>query len=95
MPSLIVKDGMYDLMSKKKKTPFSNQIRQEINNIKGNIKNIDKQIGDRFQFNMTELRQEKDRLEKRLDELHPAWCEAWRLKKRKERLERKLKHSSY
>ena len=78
-------------MSKKKKPTFTEQVRHEIANLKTNVQAYDKQINERIQTKKTELKHEQNLIEQRLAELHPIWCEVWRLKKRNERIERKLK----
>lgn len=44
---------------------------------------------EEFQKELKEVSNGIKKYDKRLAELHPAWCEYMRVKKRKERLERK------
>jgi len=50
---------------------------------------------DEVQVELREVRRNVRRLDKRLEELHPAWCEYWRVKTRKAREEKKLRRLSY
>ena len=44
---------------------------------------------------LDELTQEIRQIDARLEEINPIWLETWRLKKHKERLERKLRQFRY
>lgn len=48
-------------------------------------------FGEEFQRDLKAVRKGIKKYDKRLGELHPNWCEYWRVKKRKERLEKKLR----
>jgi len=49
---------------------------------------------DEIQGELKEVRRNIQMYDKRLGELHPQWCEYWRVKKRKEKAEQKLKRYS-
>ena len=74
-----------------KKKPFENTFKNELSNIKLNVRRIDAKITFKAQQEIMDAKQELQRIDKRLAEINPEWCETWRLKRRKQRAERKLK----
>ena len=82
-------------MSKKKKKSFIKECHEELTDIKDRFKRLDQAFDVSVRQDLKASRARVQQLDEKLKELHPAWCAYWRLKKRKEREERKLKHYSY
>lgn len=81
-------------MSKNKKS-FKTELKKDWRTLKQNVQSLDQRIVDDFQKDIKEAKSNIQLLDRQLEELHPSWCEYWRLKRRKDREERRLKRFSH